>query len=132
MQVLELDGKEDMWLLVFRGRPNDASDDDDDAAAPATANEAAAATAAACKAETEELMAALGEMQQVVNVGLVSLAPAAEPPAASPAAHMLSSLGVDVARLSSSPCTPQLVLLPFGEAKSELDDYAKCAPLLLS
>lgn len=33
------------------------------------------------------------------------------------------ALGVDGGALRSSPCAAQLVLLPFGEDKEDLDDY---------
>lgn len=39
-------------------------------------------------------------------------------------ALQLSHWGVDASALGSSPCSLQLVLLPYGEEKQDLDEYS--------
>jgi hypothetical protein len=39
--------------------------------------------------------------------------------------ELLEPFGLDTAALSASPCSPQLVLLPYGEFKQSKGKYSK-------
>ncbi|MEW5301253.1 MAG: hypothetical protein WDW36_004124 [Sanguina aurantia] len=85
-----------------------------------------------CTAQLAQLAKAAKDMQAVAPVGVVNVTAHWQPPVDGASTPTLSSehratltrLGVDVARLASGTgCEIQVVLLPFGADKAELEDY---------
>ncbi|KXZ53874.1 hypothetical protein GPECTOR_6g792 [Gonium pectorale] len=77
-----------------------------------------------CKEVREAFLEAAADMQPIVNTLLVSL-PASDLADGSEGATSLERIGADVATLRTDPCELQVVLLPLGKDKPDLDDYQK-------
>ncbi|GIL63968.1 hypothetical protein Vafri_17880 [Volvox africanus] len=77
-----------------------------------------------CKAARQAFLAAAGEMQAVVDTLLVSV-PAADLAHGSEGAKALTRIGVAVSELVADPCELQVILLPFGKDKADLDMQLK-------
>ncbi|KAG2492483.1 hypothetical protein HYH03_009148 [Edaphochlamys debaryana] len=96
-----LEAREDMALLALHGPAEDG-----------------------CKDSREAFLGAAGEMQALVDTLLVALPASALAPG-SEGAGALARLGADVGALEREPCELQLILLPYGADKADLDDYRK-------
>ncbi|PNW80706.1 hypothetical protein CHLRE_07g326600v5 [Chlamydomonas reinhardtii] len=102
-ELAALDAREEMALLAVHGAEGEDG----------------------CKDAREAFLTAAGDMQAVVDTVLLA-APAAELEEGGGGAAALAALGLDVAALrGADACELQVVLLPFGRDKSELDDYSR-------
>ncbi|GAX77546.1 hypothetical protein CEUSTIGMA_g4990.t1 [Chlamydomonas eustigma] len=90
-----LDGKEDMVLLGFYSLAGSES--------------------STCSNNVLAFDKAVLEMQAVVDTALVGVPPEK--------VNMVSRYGASPSSLASEPCSLQLVLMPFGEEKGDLDEY---------
>eukprot|EP00798_Chlamydomonas_sp_ICE-L_P001820 gene1820-33238_t len=68
-----------------------------------------------CSTELESFQGVVNELQGIVPVASVTVNAAQM--------KLVSRYDVDTAKLKSNPCKLQLVLLPFGTEKEDLDDY---------
>ncbi len=71
----------------------------------------------ACASQLEELAKFLGDLQGAVPLGRVNTTGYDR--------QQLARYGLDWGALDADGCSAQLVLLPFGEDKQELDEYAR-------
>lgn len=98
--LAELEAREDMALLAVYGAEGPDG----------------------CAAAVSSFLGAAGDMQGLVDTLLVGVA---EEELTGSDASRLGAMGVDLKALGAAPCEVQLVLLPFGKDKDDLDDYRK-------
>lgn len=73
-----------------------------------------------CESSLASFDAAAQSAQSVVRFGTLDASSASEPEI-----KALSAMGVDAGALKASPCDLQVVLLPDGRGKAELDEYKR-------
>jgi hypothetical protein len=83
-----------------------------------TPNHHLSGATAPCKAELAKFDAAAKGAQAVVQYGRLNAAGASEREQ-----RLLKAMGVDLAKLGAAPCELQVVLLPHGAGKEEIDEY---------
>ncbi|GIL93520.1 hypothetical protein Vretimale_19909 [Volvox reticuliferus] len=101
-ELAALEAREDMALLALHGAEGEDG----------------------CKAARQAFLTAAGEMQAVVDTLLVSV-PASDLTHGSEGAKALTRIGVEVSELAADPCELQVILLPFGKDKADLDMQLK-------